>query len=186
MILNKGIYVFHGSYAKVEKPDLRLCMAGKDFGLGFYVTTDIQQARRFVNLSIGKAVKNGVEVEKSNLGYVSTYELMDLDSILSYEFSSADREWLHCVVAHRREGLLPHETDKWNDYEIIAGKIANDNTNRVITGYINGLYGEAGSDSADNIAISLLIPEKLTDQVCFRTEKALDKLRFIKAEVVFI
>ncbi len=73
-----------------------------------------------------------------------------------------------------------------NDYEIIAGKIANDNTNRVITGYINGLYGEAGSDSADNIAISLLIPEKLTDQVCFRTEKALDKLRFIKAEVVFI
>ena len=32
-------------------------------------------------------------------------------------------------------------------------------------------------------AIRLLKPEKLTDQICVRTQKALEKLQFIKSEV---
>ena len=58
------------------------------------------------------------------------------------------------MALHRKEGILSQEANNWKSYEVIAGKIANDNTNRVITGYINGLYGEVGSESADNIAKS--------------------------------
>lgn len=40
MILEDGIILYHGSYCVVENPDLNKCKPGKDFGLGFYVTTD--------------------------------------------------------------------------------------------------------------------------------------------------
>ena len=40
-------------------------------------------------------------------------------------------------------------------YDVISGKIANDATNITITAYLDGLYGEIGSNSADSICISL-------------------------------
>ena len=184
MILENGLRVYHGSYTAVEKPDMKMCKSGKDFGLGFYVTTDEEQAKRFVVLSVGKAGKNGIIHEKPDKGYVSIYEICDLSKLSRFEFSSADREWLHCVAAHRKENVLTQELKKWERYEVIAGKIANDNTNRVITGYINGIYGEVGSESADSVAISLLMPEKLTDQICFRTDIAMKSLRYVGVEEV--
>ena len=74
----------------------------------------------------------------------------------------------------------------WNEFNIIAGKIANDTTNQVLTTYINGLYGEVGSDLADETAIRLLLPNKLFDQICFKTEKSLQLLSFIEAKEVVI
>ena len=186
MILENGLRVCHGSYTKVEKPDIEMCKAGKDFGMGFYVTTDPEQARRFVRLSVGKALKNGVAIQESAKGYISVYETTDLNKLACFEFSDANREWLHCVAAHRKEPLLYEELEKWKNYEVIAGKIANDNTNRVITGYINGLYGKVGSESADSIAISLLMPEKLTDQICFRTMSAMKALKYVGFEEVLL
>ena len=103
------------------------------------------------------------------------------DSLLTYEFADADREWLHCVVGHRKRNSF-REQHKWDGYDIIAGKIANDNTNLVITIYMDGLYGKIGSDRADMIAIQFLEPDNLKDQICFRTEKALRTLKFMKSE----
>ncbi len=169
---------YHGSYIEIEKPEISKCMPGKDFGRGFYVTTDRKQAERFVKSSIGKAVKNGmIKTTKSN-GFINVYEYIDLNDLQCYEFESADIEWLHCVAAHRRSGLFPEETAKWEKYDIIAGKIANDTTNQVITAYINGIYGVVGSAMADRVAIELLMPNKLTDQICIRTEKALKYLQY--------
>lgn len=71
MILENGLRVYHGSYTKVEKPDLEMCRSGKDFGVGFYVTTDPEQAKRFVRLSVGKAWKNGIVIQEPNKGFVS-------------------------------------------------------------------------------------------------------------------
>ncbi len=184
MIIKIGKRLYHGSYTIVDKPDLSMCAVGKDFGRGFYLTTNIDQARRFVRSSIGKAAKNGLCDKKQTRGYVSVFEFTDIENMEYYEFDNADREWLHCVAMHRREGLFAEQLKKWNRYEVIAGKIANDNTNQVITAYINGLYGEVGSDLADRTAIGLLMPEKLTNQVCVRTQGALHGLRFIASEEV--
>ncbi|MBO4458949.1 MAG: DUF3990 domain-containing protein [Butyrivibrio sp.] len=177
---------YHGSYTVVEKPDLAKCGKGKDFGQGFYLTTDIEQARRFVRSSIGKAVKNGDCEKNHKIGYVSVYEFTDADGIETYEFESADREWLHCVAMHRRDGLFRDDINRWKKYDMISGKIANDNTNQVITAYINGLYGVVGSEIADRTAIGLLMPEKLTDQICLRTENALKKLKYMSCEEVIV
>lgn len=178
--LEKKLY--HGSYMIVEEPNLTECRPGKDFGRGFYLTTDIKQAKRFVKSAVGKAVKNGIAVLNANEGYVSTYEVTDISGLKIFEFKDTDRQWLHCVAAHRRSGILKEELVLWEKYDVIAGKIANDNTNQVITAYLNGVYGKAGTERADDIAIGLLMPEKLTDQICLRTEKAMKVIKYVSSE----
>jgi hypothetical protein len=185
-MIDKETKLFHGSYMVVEKPDLKKCEAGKDFGKGFYLTTDVDQARRFVKSAVGKALKNGMVSEPRKKGYVSIFTCGSTEGLRVFEFKTADKEWLHCVASHRRSGLMPGEEKKWKDYDIIVGKIANDNTNQVITAYINGVYGEVGSDTADRIAIGLLLPEKLTDQICFRTQKAINTLTYTGCEERYI
>lgn len=179
MIFESGRTVYHGSYAVVDKPDLQKCESGKDFGKGFYITTDENQAKRFVKSSIGKALKNGINVDDSSKGYVSKYEVLKVENLEIFEFKTADREWLHCVAAHRMSKLFSDEITKWEKYDVIVGKIANDTTNQVITAYINGIYGTPGSESADQIAISLLMPEKLTDQICLRSKRAIAALKYL-------
>ena len=71
-------------------------------------------------------------------------------------------------------------------YDVISGKIANDDTNATILAYMGNVYGSMASEQADNICISLLLPERLQDQFCFRSEKALSKLQFIKSEAVVL
>lgn len=186
MAVDNGITLYHGSYTVVETPVLSKCEKGKDFGLGFYLTTNLSQAKRFVKSSIGKAIKNGVENIDANKGFVSYYDWINDESLKVYEFKTADSEWLHCVAAHRRGSLLKGEIEKWKRYDVIIGKIANDSTNQVITAYINGVYGEVGTEEADRIAISLLKPEKLTNQLCFRTDKAIESLKYVSNEAVKI
>lgn len=57
MILKNGIFLYHSSYAKIEKINLSNCLDGKDFGSGFYLTTDYEQAAKFIKTSIVKAVE---------------------------------------------------------------------------------------------------------------------------------
>lgn len=40
----KDFIVYHGSYTEVSKIDLSKCDLERDFGQGFYVTTDRNQA----------------------------------------------------------------------------------------------------------------------------------------------
>ena len=55
MKLKDGMLLYHGSYAYVEEIDLAQCVEGKDFGKGFYLTSNPNQARSFIRSSIIKA-----------------------------------------------------------------------------------------------------------------------------------
>ncbi len=184
MILQDGMFLYNASYVPVKDIDLSLCADGKDFGKGFYVTTDYNQACRFVRTSIKKALKNGARVSRQNVGYISIYNFAQDQNLGVFELHNADAEWLHCAAIHRKKTLFSHLPYSWEMYDIIAGRIANDTTNQVLTAYINGLYGEVGSDLADETGIRLLLPNKLSDQTCFRTEKSLESLAFSQAKEV--
>ena len=188
MILENEKELYHASYKIVDTIDLSKCNPGKDFGTGFYVTTNYNQACRFVKTSIAKAIKNGIKDLLPDTGYISVFKYNEkADKKLSYfEFSGANEDWLHCVAAHRQKGLLKDEITKWEKYDILAGKIANDATNQVLTAYMNGLYGEIGSYEADEAAIRFLIPEHLSNQICFRTQKSVETLQFQNYETVKI
>ena len=187
MIVFPEIKVYHGSYCEVKNPDLSICKEGKDFGRGFYVTTSKSQASKFVKTAIKKAYRLGMlDNEEASCGYVSEYSLLNVNGVKIFEFEDADSEWLHCVAGFRSGEKFLGEIKNIEKYDIVAGKIANDNTNLVITAYIDGAYGEMGSDRADQIAIEFLEPNNLKDQICFKTDSAVKKLQFIGSERVVI
>ena len=185
MILKEGMLLFHGSYTAVEKIDLGLCSADKDFGKGFYLTSNLQQARSFVKSSIIKAQRHQLTSLDQNFGYISSFRFLQIKKDLRiHTFDKADREWLWFIAQNRRgiqfsrTGLAFPEISK---SDIIIGKVANDQTNPVITAYLNGLYGDIRSDEAVTDAIKRLLPEHLVDQYCFLTEKAIQCLEFQEA-----
>jgi hypothetical protein len=44
MKLEEGMILYHGSYAEVSSISLEKCSKGKGFGVGFYLTSDKDQA----------------------------------------------------------------------------------------------------------------------------------------------
>ena len=183
--LKDRMCLYHGSFCEVKVPDLSKCARYKDFGQGFYLTSSREQAVSFSRISTAKAIGRGL-IPPQHHGVINTYSFVNPGDLKVLDYPTAEVEWLHCVVAHRRNRFFPDVIHDLQNYDIVSGKIANDNTNVTITAYLDGLYGEIGSESADRICISLLLPERLRDQFCFRTDKALSALHFEGGESVWL
>ena len=176
---SKDITLYHASYMAIEKVDLSACKKRNDFGKGFYLTTNREQAERFVRTSI---LKSGRDLK---FGYVNNYRMSDFQGLKVHEFTTTDETWLHCVCAFRRKELFSGGTAQWEDYDVLIGKIANDDTMATLTIYLRSGYGDPWSDEAVATAVSVLKPYRLRDQVCLKTELALSKIEFVDAyEVV--
>lgn len=182
--LEEGIVLYHGSYCVVENPDLSKCAMYKDFGQGFYLTTSKEQAKSFAKISATKAKAKGLMSVSEKFGYVSFFKVSDIDSLKTFDFDTADVNWLHCIVSHRRQGSFSEIKKSMQEYDVISGKIANDDTNATIIAYMDNVFGALGSEQADKMCISLLLPERLKDQFCFRSDKAISALEFLKSEKV--
>ena len=184
--LRDDMCLYHGSYCEVQIPDLNKCAKYKDFGQGFYLTTQKKQAENFAKISTRKAISNGNAAAGQNYGVVSVFRFCFKNELSIKIYPDADAGWLHCVVGHRQKGKFPDMVRELKDFDVIAGKIANDKTNATITAYMAGTFGETGTKGADDICISLLLPERLHDQICFRTQKALECLAFMESEKIWI
>lgn len=185
-MLADGMMLYHGSYARVERIDLTRCRPGKDFGAGFYLTSSPEQARAFIRSSLRKAQSLGLAPEDAHEGYVSTFEYhAPHDTIPVFEFETADAPWLWFIAQNRKRSsahLLRQRLDPTLlAAEIVVGKIANDATNRVIAAYLEGLYGPLDSEMATQTAIAQLMPDRLHDQACFLSQKAIGCLEFKEA-----
>ena len=186
MKLENDMLLYHGSYLPIEKINLEKCTQGKDFGCGFYLTSDYNQAHNFIRTSLKKAQKIGIIPQTQNYGYISSFKFHPgKETVKVHIFDNADKEWLWFISQNRREnlsGVLKNRInpDVYNS-DIIIGKIANDTTNPVITTYLNGLFGDVQSEEAINFAIRQLMPEHLVDQYCFLTQKAVSCLVFQEA-----
>ena len=180
--LYEGMLLYHGSYTLVKSIDLSMCKRGKDFGRGFYLTSSYDQAKQFVKLSIKRENKASALIDGLGRGFVSVFKLKQLPKLESFVFDGATREWLHFVASNRRTDLFNDLRKEMAKYDVIGGKIANDRTAQTLQLYISGAYGEPGSEMADNIAIMTLLPNRLEDQYCFRSVKAVQSLEFIRGE----
>ena len=87
------------------------------------------------------------------------------------------------IVKAIATGTIEREMAK---YDIIAGKIADDATNATLTAYLAGAFGTAGDKVADDFCIRQLLPNKLKDQYCFKTEAAIECLKFVKGEKIWL
>ncbi len=146
--------VYHGTYIAIEKIDLSKSLDKRDFGVGFYTTTDIEQAKRW---ALNRHGKRGLD------SLVLTYEIESLEGLNVKRFQGANKAWLEFVARHRRNGGINH------NYDIVIGPVADDTVFITINLFIEGIY------TADE-ALKRLKLWKNTDQVSFHTERAVNRL----------
>lgn len=149
--------LYHGSNVKFDEIDLRHGKSFKDFGKGFYLTTNRKQAQRW-------AQKKG---EKNRRAYIYEYDVKAItnDSLHILELLSYDKKWLDFITKCRSEGM---ETD----YDLIYDRMADNQYNEIaqtIRGYVENTV-------TVEKAIQTIRWNKEADQYCFKTEKALKLL----------
>lgn len=152
--------LYHGSFLAVTKPDLVHSRPNVDFGRGFYVTPLHEQAEKWC----GKFKRRGKD------GVISLYEFIENreTEIETLKFDSYSEEWLDFIL-NCRSGK-----DTTN-YDLVVGGVADDQVFNTVELYFDGLIDKRE-------AINRLRYEKPNLQICFRTEKALELLRFVGSE----
>ena len=149
--------LYHGSLEIVEHPQIMEANRPLDFGTGFYTTTSLQQARRWVKLRM--------EQQNASVGYINIYEYTAKKGLHTRLFRSANEAWVDFVHANRTEQGYTHE------YDIVTGPVANDNV------YLSFNLYESGIISKQEL-IRRLKTYKLVDQLLFHTERSLETLEY--------
>lgn len=96
----------------------------------------------------------------------------ELNSLNNLVFDKANAEWLRYIAANRTGKNIDN-----NKYDVVIGPVANDQAIRTINNYLKGYFSE-------DIAIQLLLPQKLKDQYSFRTERSLNILKYMEVKMV--
>jgi len=151
--------LYHGSNVEVKEPMLLKVQRELDFGKGFYTTSDMEQAARW-------AWRTAKRRGESN-AFVTVYEVNEdeLKNIRLLSFDSPNVEWLNFVVKNRKGEYI---AENW---DIISGPVADDQTAQVIDLYLEGAYDEEE-------AIRRFLTQRLKDQYAFKTKEALKLLIF--------
>jgi hypothetical protein len=155
--------LYHGSNVVIEEVDFTKSKPGKDFGVGFYLSADEQQA---LEMAEKKALLMGGEPMITCFEFDEDAALSDPD-IAYLRFENYCLEWGQFVKKNRDN--KGHES--LHAYDIVYGPIANDNI---------GL--QLRRLNADIIDIDKFVDEIKrkggeTYQYFFGTEKALKYLR---------
>lgn len=154
---------YHGSDVVVDAPKILEVNRPLDFGGGFYVTTNREQAEKW---ALRVAYRN-----ESKNKCINSYEL-DFEKakkeLVVICFDEADALWLDFITKNR--------SGKYSgDYDMVKGPVADDKVYRVVVEYENG-------DIDKETALKNLKTEKLCDQILFHTEKSLKYLTYIGTE----
>ena len=162
----RGLELYHGTIADFQKVSLSYAKANKDFGKGFYLTSDVKQARDWVATLKKRMLYRGKKV--SGFVYCFKLDLALLNDLNTHKFKGANRAWLDYVLRNR-----DISTRAFTDYDVVIGKVADANVQVLIDNFkCNGDY----SNSAKDTLIRKLKTENLTNQYCFKTAKAVSLL----------
>lgn len=154
--------LYHGSNVVIEMPKILPNLRALDFGGGFYLTSSYHQAQRWAKL-VFKRRQQGQAI--INIYHFDDKRAMGLNVM---HFKNADADWLDFVVSNRK-------SLNSFDYDIVIGPVADDATLLVIHDYMDGRYTQEE-------AVRRLLPQNLTDQYAFCSQRALNYLSFQRSE----
>lgn len=154
--------LYHGSTTDIETIDLTKSRPNKDFGRGFYLSEDYEQAWRMGEFKA--LIEGGVPV-------MNVYEfdrtILYSDELNVLLFDGYSREWAEFIFLNRNNP----SSQPAHNYDIVYGPIANDRVGVQISKY------EAGDISLEQFLNNLKYMKGVTYQYFFGTERALSKLR---------
>ena len=155
------IRLYHGSTVSIDRIDLRMSRPNKDFGRGFYLSADRQQAWRMGEFKA--LTEGGVPVMNT---YLFDETVLTSGELRVLTFDGYTREWTDFIFLNRNNKTCKPA----HDYDIVYGPIANDRVGVQIGKY------EAGDITLDQFLENLKYMKGVTFQYYFGTERALEKL----------
>ena len=108
--------LYHGTNKDFDVIDLTKSKPNKDFGKGFYLSADYNQALAMANIK--------VEQLESGEPIVMAFEVneQDIEQLRGLHFDEYSEEWAKFILLNRRN----KSAEPAHDYDVIYGPIAND------------------------------------------------------------
>jgi hypothetical protein len=178
--------LYHGSCIEILVPDLSFSRRATDFGSGFYLTDNREQADEI-------ALDRG-DLKGLAYGVNNQYAYFEKNAVLRFDFERADMQWLEFVLFNRdtrsREYVNQARCQELlATYDIIVGPVADDDLSPTINELIITLQNLLTNSPervsrAKSDTIADLRPYRYKYQVCFKTPAALGNLGFVRSRNV--
>ena len=146
------MFVYHGSFCEISKPEIRPSGHNKDFGQGFYCTELQKQAERWAR--------------RFDSPVVSVFEYSEQSVLQILRFSDMTEEWLDFIADCR--------TGKPHPFDIVMGAMANDQVWNYIADYISGVL------TREQFWVLAKFKHP-THQIALCSTAALETLKFVKS-----
>ena len=153
--------LYHGTYTDFDSIDLNKSNKGKDFGKGFYVSDNYEQA---YNMAVFKSLQ--LKREPIVLTYEFDESLLKNGDLIFLKFEEYTQQWAEFILKNRT-----NDDDKnIHQYDVVYGPIANDKVGVQIRNLME-----------QNIDLEVFLQRLkymhgITFQYFFGTEKAISKL----------
>lgn len=154
--------LYHGSNVAIDVIDLSKSRPGKDFGKGFYLSVDKQQATEMAESKVaflgGEPIVTEFEFDEN---------ILTSGQLKFKTFESYSEEWAKFVYDNREN----FSATPIHNYDIIYGPIANDKVGAQIRNFKNG------SIDLDELMRRIKYLKGITFQYYFGTEAAIKTLK---------
>ena len=159
------IRLYHGSNQMIEVPDLVHSKPFKDFGCGFYLSPDKQQAWDLAFQKVSQTQLGKAEVTE----FLFDETVMQSPDLKVLTYPDYCEEWALFVLKNRdKNGQQPV-----HDYDIVYGPIADDGVTYQLRRY------EGGVISLQRLVEELKYAKGITFHYYFGTERALKLLKHL-------
>ena len=156
--------LYHGTNMYFEEIDLTKSKPNKDFGRGFYLSADYNQALNMAE----------IKVEQLRFGKPTILEFeideKDMASLKTLRFDRYNEEWVEFIIANRKN-LISYPV---HDFDIVIGPIANDRVGIQLWRYENQQI------NLSTLVERLQFMKGITIQYFFGTERAVALLNRIR------
>ena len=156
--------LYHGTNMAFDVIDFQKSKPNKDFGKGFYLSPDYDQALNMAHIK--------VEQQQTGSPLVIEFEIdeEDMNTLRLLRFEDYSEQWAEFILANRN-----NNTGKpVHDYDIVIGPIANDRVGLQLWRYESQLI------DLPTLVSKLKYMKGVTIQYFFGTERALSLLKRVK------
>lgn len=156
--------LYHGTNTDFEEIDLMKSKPNKDFGRGFYLSADYNQALNMAEIKVeqlryGKPTVLEFEIDENAMS-----------SLKTLRFEQYSKEWAEFIIANRKN-LNSYPI---HDFDVVIGPIANDRVGVQLWRYENQQI------NLSTLMERLQFMKGITIQYFFGTERAVTLLKRIR------
>lgn len=157
--------LYHGSYVDIKEIDFSMSFPNKDFGKGFYLSDNYEQA-----FQIAKFKSEALDVQPVVNVYEFDEEILSHPELLSVKvFKEYSEDWADFVLRNRTSD----NGESIHNFDIVYGPIANDRVGLQIRKLIEH------DITFERFIENLKYMKGITFQYFFGTKKSLDYLHKI-------